>query len=192
MGDFSRLPSHYKPLKNLFCDIEQAKRIYWEAITQIFAPDIFRIISSYSCSRFYSNRFAEECTAHLSKAYYLQERPTSYRLAVVPSFQLFLNRSTKSMKNYVILDCSLLKPHNIYSHNGACPTNGGSVIQDKQMGTIQSLSSLTLWATWPTDYPLRCLFITSFISYHYSLFMAFGFVKEILCQTPFLESFVSH
>ncbi len=27
----------------------------------------------------------------------------------------------------------------------ACPTNGGSVIQDQRVGTIQSLSSLTLW-----------------------------------------------
>ena len=32
----------------------------------------------------------------------------------------------------------------IHIHDGACPTNGGSVIQDHWMGTIQSLSSLTL------------------------------------------------
>ncbi len=30
-------------------------------------------------------------------------------------------------------------------HDGACPTNGGSVIQDQQVGTIQSLSNLTLY-----------------------------------------------
>ena len=94
------------------------------------------------------------------------------------------------MKNYVILDCSLSKPHNIYTHDVACLTNGGFIIQNKQVGTIQSLSSLTLWAPWPTDYPLhalRCLFITSFISYYYPLFMVFGFVKESLHQTPFRQ-----
>ena len=31
-----------------------------------------------------------------------------------------------------------------HTHDRACPTNGGSVIQDQRMGTIQSLSSLTL------------------------------------------------
>ncbi len=32
----------------------------------------------------------------------------------------------------------------IHTHDGACPTNVGSVIQYQQVGTIHSLSSLTL------------------------------------------------
>ncbi len=32
----------------------------------------------------------------------------------------------------------------IHTHEGACPTNGGSVIQDQRVSTIRSLSSQTL------------------------------------------------
>ncbi len=32
----------------------------------------------------------------------------------------------------------------VHTHEGACPTNGGSIIQDQRVGTIQSLSSQTL------------------------------------------------
>ena len=32
----------------------------------------------------------------------------------------------------------------IHTHDGACLTNAGSVIQDQRVGTIQSLSNLTL------------------------------------------------
>ena len=33
----------------------------------------------------------------------------------------------------------------IQTHDGTCPTNGRSIIQHQWVGTIQSLSSLTLW-----------------------------------------------
>ena len=32
----------------------------------------------------------------------------------------------------------------MHTHDGACPTKGGSVIQDQRVGTIQSLASQTL------------------------------------------------
>ncbi len=32
----------------------------------------------------------------------------------------------------------------IHAHDGACPADGGSAIQDQWVGTIQSFSSLTL------------------------------------------------
>ena len=31
----------------------------------------------------------------------------------------------------------------LHAHDGACLTNGGTIIQDQQMGTMQSFSSLT-------------------------------------------------